>query len=46
MNANGALAFGLRIPDSWVECDLSGESLAGIRAELLRESPEIGRAHV
>jgi hypothetical protein len=39
MNANAAVSYGIRIPDSWVEYDLSGESLAGIRAELLREAP-------
>ncbi|MFD3457633.1 hypothetical protein ACFWVC_36330 [Streptomyces sp. NPDC058691] len=39
MALDGTLAFGLRIPDGWVEYDLSGEALAGIRAALMKETP-------
>ncbi|MER5176957.1 hypothetical protein ABT009_01010 [Streptomyces sp. NPDC002896] len=37
---NGSQTFGIGIPDNWTEYDLSGDSLAERRAELLRQTPD------
>ncbi|WP_405535528.1 hypothetical protein OG787_15685 [Streptomyces sp. NBC_00075] len=40
--SSDAVTFGIAIPDTWTEYDLSGDSLAPMRAELLRETPDKG----
>ncbi|MFF4252697.1 hypothetical protein ACFY1L_15950 [Streptomyces sp. NPDC001663] len=37
---NGSQTFGIAIPDNWTEYDLSGDTLAERRAELLRQTPD------
>ncbi|MGW2180226.1 hypothetical protein ACWCXX_19360 [Streptomyces sp. NPDC001732] len=37
---NGSHSFGIGIPESWTEYDLSGDTLAERRAEMLRQAPE------
>ncbi|MEU6357821.1 hypothetical protein ABZ896_52485 [Streptomyces sp. NPDC047072] len=38
--ASAAPTFGIGIPDSWTEYDLSGDTLAERRAEMLRHAPD------
>ncbi|WP_405868579.1 MULTISPECIES: hypothetical protein [unclassified Streptomyces] len=37
---NGSQSFGIAIPDNWTEYDLSGDTLAERRAEMLRQTPD------
>ncbi|MFJ2770614.1 hypothetical protein [Streptomyces sp. NPDC087300] len=37
---SSAHTFGIGIPENWTEYDLSGDSLAARRAEMLRQAPE------
>ncbi|MFJ8111288.1 hypothetical protein [Streptomyces sp. NPDC096132] len=40
MTTNGSQTFGIAVPDNWTEYDLSGDTLAERRAELLRQTPD------
>ncbi|MGW1024042.1 hypothetical protein ACWD4J_10020 [Streptomyces sp. NPDC002577] len=37
---SGSQTFGIGIPDNWIEYDLSGDSLAERRAEMLQQTPD------